>query len=203
MPAHIVAAESVRERLISKLAMISSEANARTAAFMAEIAPRQAALLEGVATPDNLMTREGRDAIRGGYLSFSKLIDDMESFDRAEEVRVDHALAAALSEFPRDVALEARSGFKRGWARVTARHATLRAVQRQLIRANLELVDVIENSPGGVSLAAGRLVFPDRQTHLSVSRMFAEIGRLEMEEQRLEREVAERRSFTGTLLDLQ
>ena len=189
------AAQSVEELLIAKLAAISLEADQRTAAFMREIAPRQASLrLTDLSTPENLVSREGRAAIRAGYLSFSKIIDDMDSFDRAEEIRVGKALSDATSGFPPKVALDAQAGFKRGFARTAARYAALRAVQRQSIRATLELVDIIERSVGGVSIAGGRLAFVDRETQLRVSHLFSELGRLEMEEETLEREIAERRS---------
>ena len=188
------AAQSVEERLISKLAAVSVETNQRTAAFMSEVEPRQASLrLHNLSTPENLVSREGRAAIRAGYLSFSKIIDDMDSFDRAEEVRVGKALSDATSGFPPNMALEAQAGFKRGFARSSARHAALRATQRQSIRATLELVEVIERSVGGVSIANGRLAFVDRETQVQVSRLFSELVRLEMEEQRLEREILEGR----------
>ena len=189
------AAQSHEERLISRLAAISVEIDQRTAAFMSGIAPRQASLrLTDLSTPENLVSREGRVAIRAGYLSFSKIIDDMDSFDRAEEVRVGKALSDATSGFPPNLALEAQAGFKRGYARTAARHAALRAVQRESIRATLELVEVIERSLGGVSMAGGRLSFVDRETQMRVSGLFSELIRLEMEEQRLEREIIESRS---------
>ena len=188
-------AQSVEERLISKLAAISGETNQRTAAFMSEVEPRQAALrLNDLSTPENLVSREGRAAIRAGYLSFSKIIDDMDSFDRAEEARVGKALSDATSGSPRSMALEAQAGFKRGFARTAARHAALRATQRQSIRATFELVEVIERSVDGVFIANGRLAFVDQETEAQVSRLFSELVRLEMEEQRLEREILESRS---------
>lgn len=189
------AAAQVEERLLSKLAAVSVESDQRTAAFMSEIAPRHASLrLNELSTPENLASREGRAAIRSGYSTFSRLIDDMDSFDRAEQVRVDIALSEATSGFPPDLALEVQTGFRRGYARTSAKHAALRAAQRQSIRATLELVEVIERSAGGVSIAEGRLVFADRQTQAQVSRLFSEVGRLEVEEQRLEREIPQSRS---------
>ena len=103
------------------------------------------------------------------------------------------ALSEATSGFPRDLALEAQAGFKRGYARTSARHAALRGAQRQSVRATLELVEVIERSVGGVSIANGRLAFVDRETQVRVSRLFSELGRLEMEEQRAEREILKSR----------
>lgn len=189
------AAQSVEERLIAKLAAVSVEIDHRSEAFMSEIAPRQASLrLNDLSTPENLASREGRAAIRAGYSSFSKIIDDMDSFDRAEEVRVGKALSDAASGFPPNLALEVQAGFKRGYARTAARHAALRAAQRRSIRATLELVDVMERAAGGVSIASGRLAFVDRETQARVSRLFSELVRLEMEEQRLEREILESRS---------
>lgn len=68
---------------------------------MSEIAPRHGSLrLNELSTPENLASREGRAAIRAGYSSFSRLIDDMDSFDRAEEVRVGSTLSEATSGFP-------------------------------------------------------------------------------------------------------
>ena len=188
------AGQTVEERLFSTLAAISADADQRTAAFMREVAPRHAALkLHELSTPENLARREGRASIRTAYLSFSKIIDDMDSFDRAEEARVGDALSAAVSEFPAAVAVEAEAGFKRGYALTSQRHAALRAAQRRSIRATLELVDVIESAGAGVTLANGRLVFRDRETRIQVSRLLSELGRLEMEEQRLEREIVESR----------
>lgn len=167
------AAQSVEERLISNLAAISVEIDQRTAAFMSEIAPRQASLrLNDLSTPENLVSREGRAAIRAGYLSFSKIIDDMDSFDRAEEVRVGKALSDATSGFPPKLAFEAQAGFKRGYARTSAAcRASSR--KRQSIRATLELVEVMERSVGEVSIASGRLAFVDRETQARVSRLFS------------------------------
>lgn len=188
------AAQSVEEKLISRLTAVSNETDRRTASFMREIAPRLASLkLDRLSTPENLVSRDGRAAIRAGYLSFSRIIDDMDAFDRAEEARVVHALCKAASEFPPDVASEVQAGFKRGYARTSARHAALRTAQRQSIRATLELVDVIEGSVGGVSILNGRLAFGDRETQLRVSGLFSELGRLEVEEQRAEREILESR----------
>lgn len=192
-------AQSVEERLVSKLRAISAETDQRTAAFMRELAPRQASLnLAHLSTPENLVSREGRAAIRAGYSAFSRIIDDMDSFDRAEEVRVAHALTEAVSGFPPDLASEVQAGFKRGYARTSARHAALRDAQRQSIRVTLKLVDVIESSVGGVSIANGRLAFGDAETQVRVSRLFSELARLEMEEQRAEREILESRRSTDS-----
>ena len=189
------AAQSDEDLLLSKLAEVSREANRRTEAFMSEIAPRQASLgLNDLSTPENLVSREGRAAIRAGYSGFSKIIDDMDSFDRAEEVRVSTEVSDATLGFAPNLALEAQAGFNRGYARTSARHAALRAAQRQSIRTTLELVEVIERSVGGVSMAGGRLAFVDRETQVRVSRMLSELVRLEVEEQRLEREILESRS---------
>ena len=194
----LAAAQPIEETLISKLAAVSADTDRRTAAFMSEIAPRHAALrLEELSTPENLVSREGRAAIRAGYLSFSRIIDDMDSFDRAEEIRVGNALSDAASGFPPKLALEAQVGFKRGYARTSARHAALRAAQRQSIRATLELVDAIESSVGGVSIANGRLTFMDRETQVRVSHLFSELRRLEVEEQRAEREILDGRRGAG------
>lgn len=188
------AGQTVEERRLSTLAAISADADQRTAAFMREIAPRHAALkLHELSTLENLVRREGREAIRSGYQSFSRIIDDMDAFDRAEEVRVVAALSAAFSKFPADVAMEAEAGFKRGYALTSQRHTALRAAQRRSIRATLELVDVIETAGAGVSLAKGRLVFRDRETQIHVSRLLSDLSRFEMEEQRLEREIVESR----------
>ena len=184
------AGQSVEERLSSTLAAISADADARTAAFMKEVAPRHAALkLHELSTPETLTSREGRVAIRAGYQSFSKIIDDMDSFDRGEEIRVGAALSAALSGFPAAMAAEAEAGFKRGYARTSEKHTALRAAQRRSIRATLELVDAIESAGAGVALANGRLVFRDRDTQRHISRLLSELGRLEMEEQKREREI--------------
>lgn len=196
LTANPTAAQSVEERLISKLAAISAETDQRTAAFMSEIAPRQAALRLGeLSTPHNLASREGRSAIRTGYLLFAKIIDDMDAFDRAEEVRVSHALSGATTGFPPEIAMEAQSGFKRGYARMSARHAVLRAAQRESIRVTLELVDLIDRAPG-VSIVSGQLNFLDRETETRVSRLLSELGRLEMEEQRAEQEIMKSRRPT-------
>ena len=189
-------AQWVEEQLTSRLAAVSNETDRRTASFMRAIAPRLASLqLDHLSTPEKLVSREGRAAIRAGYLSFSTIIDDIDSFDRAEEIRVLNALSATTSGLPADVAKEAQAGFKRGYARTSARHAALRATQRQSIRATLELADVIERSNGIVSIANGRLVFGDPETQVRVSRLFSELGRLEMEEQRLERAILESRGM--------
>ena len=190
LAANSSAGQSVEERLSSTLAAISADADARTAAFMKAVAPRHTALkLHELSTPETLTSREGRVAIRAGYQSFSKIIDDMDSFDRGEEIRVSAALSAALSEFPAAMAAEAEAGFKRGYARTSQKHAALRAAQRRSIRATLELVDAIESAGAGVALANGRLIFRDRETQVRVSRLLSELGRLEMEEQKLEHEI--------------
>lgn len=165
---------------------------------MRDLAPRQASLKLGeLSTANNFAVPEGRAAIRAGYLEFARIIDDMDSFDREEEMRVHNALSEAVSGFPPNLASEAQTGFKRGYARTSAKHAALRAAQRHSIRATLELVEVIERSVGGVSIANGRLVFMDRETQLRVSHLFSELGRLELEEQKLERAIEESRREPG------
>lgn len=187
-------AQADEERLVGRLAEVSAEVDRRTAVFMREIQPRQAALrLNELTTPQNLASREGRDAIRSGYRSFAAILDEIDSFERAEEIRVVKALAAATSDLPLDMAVEAQRGFRRGYARSAARHATLRAVQRQSIKASFELLDVIDGAPGGVLVAEGMLRFPDRDVAVRVSRLLSELARLEMEEQRAEREIMDRR----------
>lgn len=194
LPASVAVAQTDEERLVGRLAEVSAEVDRRTAAFMREILPRQAALrLNELTTPENLASRNGRNAIRSGYQSFAGILDEIESFERAEEVRVMKALAAATSGLPFDMAADAQQGFRRGYARSASRHATLRAAQRQSIKASFELLDVIDSATGGVLVTEGMLRFPDRDVAMRVSRLLSELARLEMEEQRAEREIMDRR----------
>lgn len=193
LPAATAAASTDEERLVGSLAGVSAEANRRSAVFMREMLPRQGALrLNELTTPENLASREGRSAIRSGYRSFATLLDDIESFARAEEVWIVRALVDATSGLPVDMASEAQRAFQRGRARSAARHAALRAAQRESIKTTFELLDVIDRAPGGAILANGMLRLPDRETGVRVSRLLSELIRLEMEEQKAEREVLER-----------
>ena len=194
LPAATAAAPTDEERLVSRLAGVSAEVDRRSAAFMREILPRQAALrLNELTTPENLVSHEGRIAIRSGYRSFATLLDEIESFARAEEAWVVRALADATSGLPVDMASEAQRAFQRGRARSAARHAALRAAQRESIKTSFELLDVIDGAPGGAILANRMLRLPDRETGVRVSRLLSELIRLEMEEQKAEREILERR----------
>lgn len=196
--APLASAQTAEEQLISKLAVISADADRRTATFMSQIAPLLSSLkLHNLSTTENLLTRDGRVAIRAGYSSFSKIIDDMDAFDRAEEARVADALSEATSALPRELASEVQAGYKRGAARTSAKHSALRAAQRQSIQTTLELVEVVERSKGGISKRDGRMVFADPDTQRRVSRLFSELGRLEAEERRLEQEIAPGRGGTS------
>ena len=186
--------KSDEEQLLSKLATVTLEADQRTQAFMRGISPRQAALkLDELSTPEKLASSEGRNAIRAGYLLFGKILDDIESFERTEEMRVSEALSAATSGFSQGLAIKAVEAFKRGYARTSASHAALRAVQRESISVTVELVDVIDRAPGGVLLSSGRLGFADRETGMHVSRLLSQLSRLEMEEQSAEQAILESR----------
>ena len=197
LAATVAAGHSVEEELVAKLAQVTAESDRRAATFMKEVARRQAALrLSELTTPENLASRTGRDAIRSGNRAFEALIDDIESFTRGEEAWVEQALTNATQGFPPGLAAQARRGYLRGYAKSSERHAALRAAQRASTKAALELLDVIDRAPGGVHFANGRLSFPDRETGRRVSHLLSELTRLELEEQRAEREIENRRAAT-------
>jgi len=195
LPVAMAAGQTTEERLVRELAEVAAESDRRAAAFMRGILPRQAALkLNELTTPENLASRNGRDAIRSAYRSFGAIIDDIESFSRGEERWVEKALVAATLGVSPDMAAEAQRGFARGYARTSARHATLRAAQRESIKKTFELLDVIDRAPGGLHISNGRLSFADMETGMRVSHLIAELGRLELEEQKAEQEIESRRA---------
>ena len=82
---------------------------------MSEIAPRQASLrLSDLSTPQTV-NREAEPPLGLATYRSPQSIDDMNSFDSAEEVRVGNALSAATSGFPIEMAIEVQAGFKRGY----------------------------------------------------------------------------------------
>jgi hypothetical protein len=195
-----VLAQSGIHDAAARLAKVNAEAIQRSDAVVREMAQRVTALgLDSLLVPANLATPSGRAGIRRGFGALSRILDEIEAFAIAEEIKLQNSVQQAVSQLESHQAQDLRLGFERGHARMRARYSALYRLQRASIKTTLELVDVVERSPGGVKLTAGRLVFSDPTALASVNDLMSRLSRLEEAEARAEREIVEaRRRSSGS-----
>jgi hypothetical protein len=190
----VASAEVDDAQVSARLADMNAEMNARSAEFSRSAERRLAALdLDSLMTPENLATAQGRTRIRNAYAQFSAILDEIDAFTRSEDARRENALAAVVRGLPAQQSQEVAAAFKKGSARSGVLYDDLYRLQRESIRASLELVDLLELGARQVQLADGRLAFADEQMRAKVKTLIDRLASLEQAQSRAEQRIVESR----------
>lgn len=177
-----------------RLAEVTAEADKRNDVFMSELTQRVTDLkLESLLAPANLATDPGRAGIRRGFTALSRILDEIETFGIAEEVKLKKSVDETVIQLEPHKAQDLQLGFERGHARMRARYSALYRLQRASIDTTFELVDLVERAPGGVKLVGGKMRFADPGTLASAEDLLNRLAELEEAEARAQRDIDEAR----------